>query len=300
MPTERTEILVRALAEDAPWGDISAEAFVPEETQTAVRVVAREPGVLSGIGVFAEVFALVDERVEVTPLLADGTRFEAGAVIAELTGPARAVLRGERVGLNLLQRMSGIATATAAYVDAVRAEGGHARIADTRKTAPGLRALDRQAVRDGCGHNHRRSLSDAVMIKDNHWAAMGLGPDAPHEQIVAALRAGFDRLPHTVHVVVEVDRLEQIAPVLEAGADTIMLDNFSYADLREGVAQIAGRAVVEASGGVSLETVGEIAATGVDVISVGALTHSVRALDLGMDAVLDSADAQSGRARTGE
>lgn len=288
----RREVLLRALAEDAPWGDVTAEAFVPEWTQTHVHVVAREDGVLSGATVLLEVFALVDPSVRVSLHRADGEAFAAGDVLAEVSGPARAVLRGERIALNLMQRMSGIATATSRYVEAVRAAGAHTRIADTRKTAPGLRVLDRQAVRDGGGHNHRMSLSDAVMVKDNHWAAMGIAEGASDEEVTAALRAGRDRLPHTVHVEVEVDRFEQIAPVLAAGADTIMLDNFSLEDLRAGVALIDGRAVVEASGGITLETVGAVAATGVDVVSVGALTHSVRALDIGFDAAISHGTPQ--------
>ncbi len=277
------EVLARALAEDAPWGDVTADAFVPEQTSMAVQVVAREDGVLSGATVLQEVFALVDPAVRATLHRADGEAFAAGDVLAEVAGPARAVLRGERVALNLLQRMSGIATATARYVAAVRAAGAHTRIADTRKTTPGLRLLERQAVRDGGGHNHRMSLSDAVMVKDNHWAAMGIAAGATDEEVTAALRAGMERLPHTVHVEVEVDRLGQVPPVLAAGVDTIMLDNFSLEDLRAGVALIDGRAVVEASGGITLETVAAVAATGVDVVSVGALTHSARALDIGFD-----------------
>ena len=221
--------------------------------------------------------------MSVTLHLTDGADLSPGAVVAEVAGPARSVLRAERVALNLVQRLSGIATWAA-----VRAGGGHAQVVDTRKTTPGLRVLERQAVRDGGGHNHRFSLSDAVMLKDNHLAALGFGGAGdPGEALTAALRAGMARLPHTTHVEVEVDRLEQIPAVLAAGVDTIMLDNFSPAELRAGVELVAGRAVVEASGGVSLETIGAIAATGVDVISVGALTHTVRSLDLGLDAVVE-------------
>ncbi|MFJ3311789.1 carboxylating nicotinate-nucleotide diphosphorylase [Micrococcus endophyticus] len=285
-------IVAAALAEDAPWGDVSSEAFVPADARITARVVAREAGVLSGTAALEAAFRLVDPATEVTLHLPDGAALAPGAVVAEVAGPARSVLRAERVALNLAQRMSGIATATEAHVAAVRAGGGHARVADTRKTTPGLRVLERQAVRDGGGHNHRHGLSDAVMLKDNHLAALGFGgEDAPGEELTRALRAGLARLPHTVHVEVEVDRLDQLPAVLAAGVGTVMLDNFSLADLRSGVELVAGRAVVEASGGVSLETIGEIAATGVDVVSVGALTHSVRALDLGLDAVVDAADA---------
>ncbi len=198
-------------------------------------------------------------------------------MLATVSGPARGVLTAERIGLNFVQRMSGIATLTARYVSEVAHTG--ARIADTRKTTPGLRAFERHAVVSGGGHNHRYSLSDAVMAKDNHLAVLA----QKGVSVTAALQGAIARLPHTTHVEVEVDRLEQIEPVLAAGIGTIMLDNFSLDDLRRGVEQVAGRATVEASGGVSLETVRAIAETGVDVISVGALTHSARALDLGLD-----------------
>lgn len=266
-----------ALAEDAPWGDLTSEALIPESATASAELVAREPGVLSGGAVFAAAFRLTDDRVAVDLRVADGEAFSAGDVLAVVAGPARAVLTAERIGLNFAQRMSGIATQTARYVAAVAGTG--ARIADTRKTTPGLRAFERHAVRSGGGANHRFSLSDAVMAKDNHLAVLtrsGLS-------VTDALREAKSRLPHTAHIEVEVDRLDQIEPVLAAGIGTIMLDNFSLADLRAGVAQVAGRATVEASGGVSLETVRAIAETGVDVISVGALTHSPRALDLGLD-----------------
>jgi nicotinate-nucleotide pyrophosphorylase (carboxylating) len=196
---------------------------------------------------------------------------------ARLAGWGGGLGGGERVGLNFVQRLSGIATLTAEYVAA--AEGTKARIVDTRKTTPGLRLFERYAVRCGGGFNHRFSLSDAVMAKDNHLALLTAGGVG----LTEALRAARARLPHTMHFEVEVDRLDQIEAVLAAGVDTIMLDNFSLADLRAGVEQVAGRALVEASGGVTLERIGEIAGAGVDVISVGALTHSVRALDLGFD-----------------
>ena len=191
------------------------------------------------------------------------------------------MLTAERVALNFTQRMSGIATLTAAYVAAI--DGTGARIADTRKTTPGLRAFERHAVESGGGRNHRYSLSDAVMAKDNHLAVL----KRSGRDLATALREALSRLPHTTHVVVEVDRLDQIEAVLDGGAHTVLLDNFSLDDLREGVALIGDRATVEASGGVNLDTVGDIARTGVDVISVGALTHSARALDLGLDLRID-------------
>jgi nicotinate-nucleotide pyrophosphorylase (carboxylating) len=271
------DIIRRALDEDAPWGDLTSEAFLPDAARATAALVAREPGVFSGADVFARVFELVDPATRVEVIVGDGQRFEGEAVLARVEGSARAVLRAERIALNLTQRMSGIATLTARYVEAVA--GTRARVVDTRKTTPGLRVLERQAVRDGGGHNHRFSLSDAVLAKDNHLAVLA----AAGVSIGDAIRAARERIGHTTHLEVEVDRLDQIEPVVAAGVDTIMLDNFTPDELREGVALVAGRALVEASGGVSLDTVAAIAATGVDVISVGALTHSPRALDLGLD-----------------
>jgi nicotinate-nucleotide pyrophosphorylase (carboxylating) len=270
-----------ALEEDAPWGDLTSATLLPAEATATADLVAREPGVFSGGAVFAAAFTLTDPSITVDLHVGDGDDFGAGDVLATVTGPARGVLTGERVALNFVQRMSGIATLTAAYVRAV--DGTSARIADTRKTTPGLRAFERHAVASGGGHNHRTSLSDAVMAKDNHLAVLtrqGL-------DLATALRDALSRLPHTTHVVVEVDRLDQIPAVLDGGAHTVLLDNFTLDDLRAGVAAIGGRATVEASGGVNLDTVHGIAATGVDVISVGALTHSARALDLGLDLRID-------------
>ncbi|MBN8205614.1 carboxylating nicotinate-nucleotide diphosphorylase [Microbacterium esteraromaticum] len=270
-----------ALEEDAPWGDITSTALLPEEATATADLVAREDGVFSGGDVFSAAFHLTDSAVQVDGMVADGARFVAGDVLATVTGPARSVLTAERVALNFTQRMCGIATLTARYVDAVAGTG--VRIADTRKTTPGLREFERHAVLSGGGSNHRRSLSDAVMAKDNHLAVL----QASGQDLASALRAGLARLPHTTHVVIEVDRLDQIAAVLEGGADTVLLDNFSLDDLRAGVQMLSGRAVAEASGGVTLDTVRSIAETGVQVISVGALTHSARALDLGLDLRID-------------
>ena len=271
------DIIRRALEEDAPWGDITSDAFLPESARAQASLVARESGVLSGIEVFARVFELVDAGAVIDVLVGDGALFEVGDVLARVDGSARGVLRAERIALNLCQRMTGIATLTTRYVEAVA--GTPARIVDTRKTTPGLRMLERKAVRDGGGHNHRYSLSDAALAKDNHLAIL----QRAGIPIGDAIRAARQRLGHTTHLEVEVDRIDQIEPVVAAGVDTIMLDNFSPAQLREGVAIVAGRALVEASGGVDLTTVGEIARCGVDMVSVGALTHSVRALDLGLD-----------------
>ncbi|WP_065570282.1 carboxylating nicotinate-nucleotide diphosphorylase [Microbacterium oleivorans] len=282
-PATIESIVRAALLEDAPWGDITSDALIPASATATADLIAREAGVFSGGSVFAAAFALTDDSVKTDLRVAEGSRFAPGDVLAVVTGPARAVLTAERIGLNFVQRMSGIATVTAAYVDEVAGTG--VRIADTRKTTPGLRAFERHAVRSGGGANHRHSLSDAVMAKDNHLAVLTRSGLSVTEALIDAK----GRLPHTAHIEVEVDRLDQIEAVLAAGIGTIMLDNFTLADLRTGVAQVAGRATVEASGGVSLDTVRAIAETGVDVISVGALTHSARALDLGLDVRIDEA-----------
>jgi nicotinate-nucleotide pyrophosphorylase (carboxylating) len=272
------EPLVRlALLEDAPWGDITSQTLIPSTTHIQAQLTAREDGILCGEDVFALAMSITGPiATEFT--IHDGSRFHQGSAIATVSGPAQAILQAERVALNFTQRLSGIATLTARYV--AETAGTKARIVDTRKTTPGLRLLERYAVRCGGGHNHRFSLSDAVLAKDNHLAA--LTRDASGD-LTAALRCAFSQLPHTAHIEVEVDRLDQIEPVLAAGVDTIMLDNFSLDDLRTGVQLIAGRALIEASGGVTLDTLRAIAQTGVDIISVGALTHSAPALDLGLD-----------------
>jgi nicotinate-nucleotide pyrophosphorylase (carboxylating) len=274
--------LVRmALDEDAPWGDITSQAFVAAQARVTAQLVAREAGVLCGEDLFVAAMTMsAIEPAEVSAhfSLHDGESFRAGDVLATVTGPARAVLQGERVALNFVQRLSGIATLTAKYVAA--AKNTEARVVDTRKTTPGLRLVERYAVRCGGGHNHRYSLSDAALVKDNHIALMTGGGPAGMAQ---ALQAGRALLPHTAHLEVEVDRLDQIEAALAGGADTVLLDNFSLPDLRAGMKLIAGRALVEASGGVTLDRIADIAATGVDLISVGALTHSVRSLDMGLD-----------------
>lgn len=270
-----------ALEEDAPWGDLTSTTLLPADATATADLVAREAGIFSGGEVFSVAFALTDPSITIDLHVGDGDRFAPGDVLASVSGSARGILTAERIALNFAQRMSGIATLTDAYVRAV--EGTSARIADTRKTTPGLRAFERHAVVSGRGHNHRYSLSDAVMAKDNHLAVL----QRSGADLAAALREALSRLPHTTHVVVEVDRLDQIPAVLDGGAHTVLLDNFSLEDLRSGVALIGDRAQIEASGGVNLDTVGDIARTGVDVISVGALTHSARALDLGLDVRID-------------
>ncbi|MET4588725.1 carboxylating nicotinate-nucleotide diphosphorylase [Arthrobacter sp. 754] len=275
------EILERAFAEDAPAGDITSQLLIPVEARATAVLNARVPGVFSGGTVFRDAMLLVDPDTEVELLLTDGERFDAGTHLARVSGRARSVLLAERVALNLVQRMSAIATKTAEFVKLT--DGTTARITDTRKTTPGLRILERFAVRCGGGANHRYSLSDAVLAKDNHLAVMTGGDPAKLTELLAAAKA---QLGHTTHFEVEVDSMEQIEPVLAAGVDTIMLDNFTLDGLKAGVAQVGGRARVEASGNVNLQTVAGIAATGVDVISIGGLTHSVAALDLGLDVEL--------------
>lgn len=285
-----TQVVRAALREDAPWGDVTSEALIPVDATAVASVVAREEGVLSGVRVLRSVAIEVDPLVEVEVLSADGAHFGAGETLAVLRGSARSILRAERIALNLLQRLSGIATLTARYVAAT--EGTRAQIVDTRKTTPGLRALEREAVVAGGGKNHRFSLSDAVLVKDNHLAIL-LAQGLTTTEALLSMKA---KLSHTTHVEVEVDRLDQIDDVLAAGVDTIMLDNFSTDDLVAGVARVAGRALVEASGGVNLDTVSRIAHSGVDLISVGALTHSVRSLDLGLDVAIDTSSRGRGLA----
>ncbi|MFM2030773.1 MAG: hypothetical protein RI927_393 [Actinomycetota bacterium] len=271
------QVVSAALKEDAPNGDVTSEHLIPSDATAVAELAAREPGVFSGAEVFIAAFKLTNASVQVEMKIKDGEKFEKGQLLAVVTGPARAVLTAERIGLNFVQRMCGVATLTAAYV--AKVAGTKAKILDTRKTTPGLRAFERQAVVNGGGRNHRFSLSDMVMAKDNHLAVLTRGG----KDLTTELKRVRAELPANIKLEVEVDRLDQITGVLAAEVDIIMLDNFSLEDLRKGVELIAGKCVVEASGGVNLETVGEIAKTGVDVISVGALTHSARALDLGLD-----------------
>ncbi|WP_190264931.1 carboxylating nicotinate-nucleotide diphosphorylase [Glutamicibacter nicotianae] len=272
-------IIEMALAEDNPRGDLTALTIVPEGARATAVVQARQPGVLSGGAVFARSMQLVDAQLEVEQLVAEGMAFAAGDSLLKVSGPAASLLTAERVGLNLLQRMSAIATATAELVGVVAHT--KARIADTRKTTPGLRVLERYAVRCGGGVNHRDNLSDAFMAKDNHLALLDNG-----EQLTAALKSVRARLGHTTSMEVEVDSIEQIPPVLAAGVDIIMLDNFDPADIPAAIELINGQAVVEASGNINAATVAAVAEAGVDVISSGAITHSVKAIDLGLDMVI--------------
>jgi nicotinate-nucleotide pyrophosphorylase (carboxylating) len=269
-------IVRAALAEDlGRAGDVTAQACIPADARLAAVFATRKLGVVAGLACARLALAELDPTAQFVELVADGARVEAGAQLAKVEANARALLSAERTGLNLLGRLSGIATLTQAYVEAVA--GTRARIVDTRKTTPGLRALEKYAVRCGGGVNHRFGLDDAILIKDNHIAACG--------SVGEAVRRAKAYAGHLMKVEVEVDGLDQLDAALEHGPDVVMLDNFSLDDLREAVRRAHGRAVLEASGGVNLSTVRAIAETGVDVISVGALTHSASVLDIGLDAV---------------
>ena len=277
LPDLLIEPVVRlALAEDlGRAGDVTARACIPEGARMRAVFAARKPGVLAGIDCVRLAVLAMDPRATIDLKRRDGEAFEAGAVLAEVEADARAFLAAERTALNLLGRLCGIATLTRAYVEAVA--GTSARIADTRKTTPGLRALEKHAVLCGGGLNHRFGLDDAILIKDNHVAVCG--------GVGEAVRRAKAAAGHLMKVEVEVDGLDQLDEALAERPDVIMLDNFTLDDLREAVARTAGRVTLEASGGVNLETVRGIAGTGVDVISVGALTHSAASLDIGLDAI---------------
>lgn len=265
-------IVRRALAEDIGSGDVTTDSTLPPEAQLAGRFLAKQPGVVAGLEVARLAFALIDERVQFSTRVTDGDRVEEGQVFATMSGPGRALLSAERVALNCLQRMSGIATLTRRFVEAV--QGTRAVILDTRKTAPGLRALDKWAVRLGGGQNHRSGLYDMVLIKDNHIAAVGGITEA-----VRRVRAA-DAQKHAIEV--EVRNLVELREALDVHVDRILLDNMSVDEMREAVRVAGGRTPLEASGNMTLENVAAVAATGVDFISVGALTHSAPALDISL------------------
>ncbi|MHB1419151.1 MAG: carboxylating nicotinate-nucleotide diphosphorylase [Bacillota bacterium] len=270
----QVENIVRtALAEDLGTGDITAaHIFTERDTITAV-ILAKGAGVLSGLTVAETVFRCLSPEAAFTSLVSDGARVAPVTELARVTGPARVILGGERVALNFMQRMSGIATRTASYVKEV--EGFPARILDTRKTTPGLRCLEKYAVRVGGGTNHRFGLYDAVMIKDNHIRAAG-----SIDRAVSLVRRN---LSPVVKIEVEAETLDQVSEALAEGVEIIMLDNMTSEEMRRAVDLIGGRALVEASGGITLERVREVAATGVDFISVGELTHTIKALDISME-----------------
>ena len=273
LEVEIDAIVRRALDEDIGDGDVTTLCTIGPDAWVTGRFLAKAPGVVAGLEVVRAVFGQLDARVRFAARVADGDPVEARTVVAEISGPGRAVLTGERVALNFLQRMSGIATLTHRFVEATR--GTRAVILDTRKTAPGLRALDKWAVRLGGGHNHRMGLYDMVLIKDNHIAAVGSITEA-----VARVRAGDT---HRRPIEVEVTTLAELAEALVLGVDRVMLDNMGPGEMREAVRITAGRVPLEASGGVRLDTVAAIAATGVDLISTGAITHSISALDISLD-----------------
>jgi len=274
---EVQDLIDRALAEDQAFSDPTTGGIIDSSLLGCGVLRAKAGGVLAGVAVALAVFQRVDPQIAGTALLEDGSHVAPGDAIATVEGSAASILRGERTALNFLQRMSGIATDTNVYVELVR--GCKARVIDTRKTAPGMRYLDKYAVRMGGGFNHRLNLADGILIKDNHLAALrsrGLG-------LKQAVHLALENSSHTIKVEVEVTSLEEAREAVEAGAHIIMLDNMSTQQMREAVEMVAGRAVIEASGGVSLDTVREVAETGVDLISVGSLTHSVRALDISLD-----------------
>jgi nicotinate-nucleotide pyrophosphorylase (carboxylating) len=270
-------IIQRALDEDAGGGDVTTDNSVPADQWSRATLLAKQDGVLCGGQVFAETLTMLNPAVKVELLVPDGAALTRGTVVARIEGPTRALLTAERTALNFVQRMSGIATMTSTYVACL--QGLRTRVIDTRKTTPGLRLLEKYAVRVGGGHNHRYNLADAVLLKDNHLAALrSRGLD-----LADAIRTIKERVPHTMRVEVEITSLAQIDAALAGGADIVLLDNMSNDDMREAVRRIGGRALTECSGNVTLETIRERAETGVDLISSGALTHSAGALDLSLE-----------------
>ena len=277
---EVEEIVRRALSEDIGTGDITTALTIPGDSVSRAQIIMKEDGIIAGLEVAALVFGFTansysafGQELEFTLIAEEGSRVRVGDAVAEITGMTAAILTGERTALNILQRMSGIATQTARLVELISHTG--AAIVDTRKTTPGLRTLEKYAVRTGGGRNHRMGLYDAVLIKDNHIAAVG--------GIAAAIERARAGAPHTVKIEIECDTIDQVEQALEAGADMILLDNMSPDTLGKAVEICEGRALTEASGGITEESIVAVAETGVDLISVGALTHSVRALDISLE-----------------
>lgn len=266
------DLIRRALTEDIGTGDITTLSTIPADRQAKAVLVAKENGVICGLPVFARTYELLDPTVTVHFLVEEGQRIQKGDRLAEISGPARSVLTGERVALNFLQRLSAIATKTAWAVDQI--QGSKAAIADTRKTTPGLRVLEKYAVRTGGGSNHRFNLADGILIKDNHIQAAG--------GITAAVTQARKQAPHTLKIEVEVENLAMVDEALACGADIIMLDNMDKAAIEAAVARIAGRAIVEISGNMGEKDLADLASTGIDLISIGALTHTVKALDISL------------------
>ncbi len=275
-PAEVARVVAMALAEDVGPGDVTTLATIPAGAGCEAQLRARQAGVVAGLPVAIAAFRHLDPTLAISEARRDGDRIEAGDVLLTIRGHARPVLTAERVALNFVQRLSGIATLTARYVECVR--GTRARIVDTRKTTPGLRRLEKYAVRVGGGHNHRFGLFDGILIKDNHIVAAG--------GVAAAVHAARANAPHSLRIEVETETLEEVEAALAAGADAILLDNMPPEQLRQAVELVGGRAVTEASGGITLTNVRAVAETGVDLISIGALTHSAPSLDLGLDFTL--------------
>jgi nicotinate-nucleotide pyrophosphorylase (carboxylating) len=271
------EIIDRALAEDLGKGDVTTEALIFGDRQGTGLIMAKKEGILAGINVARQVFHRVDPELKVEVLLEEGARVKPGSEVARVSGSIASILKAERVALNFLQRLSGIASETNRYVEAIK--GLPVRIMDTRKTTPGLRLLEKHAVRAGGGENHRMSLGDGILIKDNHLAALR-SQGLSIKGIVAKARQNS---PQRLPVEVEVGTVAEASEAVEAGADIVMLDNMSLEDMRKAVKSIHGRALVEASGGITLDNIRAVAETGVDFVSIGALTHSVRALDISLE-----------------
>ena len=271
------DLIDRALEEDMAAQDPTTAALIPPDQQGHAVIQAKAPGVLAGVSVACAVFGRVEPSLETEALVQDGTPLSPGDPIVSVRGLISGILRGERTALNFLQRMCGIATETARYVRAV--QGLPVQIIDTRKTVPGHRYTDKYAVRMGGGHNHRLNLADGMLIKDNHIAALR----SQGIPLVDVVRRALEHAPHTLKVEVEVESVEEAREALEAGAHILLLDNMNLEDMREAVALAKGKALTEASGGINLETVRAVAETGVDLISVGALTHSVAALDISLE-----------------
>ncbi len=274
---EIVDLIDIALSEDLAAHDPTTATLISPEQEGRAILLAKSPGVLAGVSVACTVFARVEPTLEAEALMEDGATLKAGDHIAEIRGSVSGILRGERTALNFIQRMSGIATETAKYVKAV--QGLPVQIVDTRKTVPGHRYLDKYAVRMGGGHNHRLNLADGILVKDNHIAALR----AQGMSLAEIVRRAMERAPHTLKVEVEVESVEDAREALEAGAQILLLDNMSVQNMRKVVAFTKGRALTEASGGITLETVRAVAETGVDLISSGALTHSVAAMDISLD-----------------
>lgn len=266
------KFILSALSEDIGTGDITTMSCVPEDAGSRGAFIAKDNGVVCGVGLLAKVFSILDPRVRVVPKIQDGETVKTGDIIARIEGPSRSILTGERTALNILQHLSGIATKTHDAVISI--SGTKAQLVDTRKTTPGLRVLEKYAVRCGGGKNHRFNLSDGILIKDNHIVAAG--------GIRRAIEFARNNCPHTLKIEVETENLAQIDEALSARADIIMLDNMSIEQMAEAVRYIAGRALTEASGNMGDKDLRAVAETGVDYISVGALTHSVRALDISL------------------